>query len=39
LQLVADKLRGRAFDDGDVWRAAVAAQREVLNGSTHRGAA
>ena len=30
LQAVAERLRGKLFDDGDVWRAAVAAQREIL---------
>jgi hypothetical protein len=35
----ADKLRGKASDDGDVWRACVAAQREVISGTPRRGAA
>jgi len=38
-QAAADKLRGKAFDDGDVWRACVAAQREVISGTPRRGAA
>ena len=29
-QAAADKLRGKPFDDADVWRAAVAAMREIL---------
>jgi hypothetical protein len=33
LQVVAERLCGKPFDDGDVRRAAVAAQREVLNGA------
>jgi hypothetical protein len=27
---VAERLRGKPFDDADVWRAAVAAVREIL---------
>ena len=30
LQAVAERLRGKPFDDADVWRAAVAAMREIL---------
>ena len=30
LQRIADQLSGRSFDDGDVWRAAVAAQAEIM---------
>jgi hypothetical protein len=30
LQAVAERLRGKPFDDADVWRAAVAAMREFL---------
>jgi len=30
LQAVAVRLRGKPFDDADVWRAAVAAMREIL---------
>ena len=30
LQAVADRLRGKPFDDADVGRAAVAAMREIL---------
>ena len=30
LQAVAERLCGRPFDDADVWRAAVAAMREIL---------
>jgi hypothetical protein len=28
--IIAERLRGRPFDDGDVWRAAVAVMREIL---------
>ena len=30
LQAVAERLRGKPFDDADVWRAAVAAMREII---------
>jgi len=30
LQRIADQLSGRSFDDGAVWRAAVAAQAEIM---------
>ena len=30
LQAVAERLRGKPFDDADVWRAAVAAMREIV---------
>jgi hypothetical protein len=30
LQKIADLLRGRDFGDGDVYRACIAAQREIL---------
>jgi hypothetical protein len=30
LQAVADWLRGKPFDEADVWRAAVAVMREIL---------
>jgi hypothetical protein len=30
LRRVTDLLDGKPFDDGDVWRAAVSAQREIL---------
>jgi hypothetical protein len=30
LQAVAERLRGKPFDDADVWHAAVAAMREIL---------
>ena len=41
LQAVAQRLRGKPFDDADVWRAAVAAMREILMKAraAHRGLA
>jgi hypothetical protein len=30
LRAVAERLRGKPFDDADVWRAAVAAMREIV---------
>ena len=30
LQVVAERLRGKPFDDADVGRAAVAAMREII---------
>ena len=41
LQAVAERLRGKPFDEADVWRAAVAAMREILMKAraAHRGLA
>ena len=39
LQAVAERLRGKPFDDTDVWRAVVAAMREIVARAAHQSSA